>query len=163
MAKRSRILIDPKVQWALALRVLGHWGMLIVCLLLINSMISLMMMAGEKPLPTAVSEAFRSQTPLLLVLAVLIPVFVRDTIKLSSRFAGPMYRLRMGLSAINDAEKPVSSIEPIKLRDGDFWTAAATDFNQVLKSMQDMTAENERLKKELAVTSSESELVSQGS
>lgn len=159
MAKRSRILIDPKVQWALALRVLGHWGLLIICLLLVNALISLMMMAGDKPLPNAVGDAFRSQTPLLMVLVVLIPVFVRDTIKLSNRFAGPMYRIRMGLAAINDAEKSTDEIQPIQLRSGDFWGVAAADFNQVLKSMQEMSAENERLKKELQQAESESALV----
>lgn len=146
MAKRSRLLIDPQVQWSLALRLLGHWALLVACLLMVNTMISLMMMAGQKPLVKAFAEALQGQTPLLAVLFVMVPVFIRDTLKLSNRFAGPMYRLRTGLAAVNDPANPIEEVRPIKLREGDFWSAAADDYNKVLDRMKQLTAENERLR-----------------
>ena len=140
--KRSRILIDPQVQWSLALRVLLHWGMLVVCLLMVNTVITLLMMAGQRPLTGALGDAMRDQVPLLLVLLVLVPVFVRDTMKMSNRFAGPMYRIRTGLTALNRGEKT----KPIKLRDRDFWQPVADDFNGVLKQVEELKAENEKIR-----------------
>ncbi|SRR6056297_1131675 len=142
--KRSKILIDPQVQWSLALRILLHWGMLVICLLMINSMIALLMMAGHRPLSGAFGDVLRDQVPLMVVLVVLIPVFIRDTLKMSNRFAGPMYRLRTGLAALHRGE----DTQAIRLRERDFWQPIADDFNGVLKQVQDLKAENERLKAE---------------
>ncbi|WP_145298385.1 hypothetical protein [Crateriforma conspicua] len=142
-ANRKRLLIDPQVQWALALRVLMHWGMLMVCLLMANTMLTLLSMAGEKPLTGAVGEAVRHQVPLMLVLLVLIPVFIRDTLKLSNRFAGPMYRLRIALKELG-GEK--GEARPLKLRDGDYWQEVAGEFNVVRDRIEQLEAEIQTLR-----------------
>ncbi|MEM9644182.1 MAG: hypothetical protein AAF989_04235 [Planctomycetota bacterium] len=151
--KRTRFLIDPKVQWSLAIRVLGHWAMLILCLVMVNSVISLLMMAGQRPLTGALGEALRQQTPLIAVLVVLVPVFVRDTLKMSNRFAGPMYRLRTELAKVNQGV-PAS---PIKLRDRDFWQPVADDFNGVLAKMETLQSENEALRQQIRAQGQESD------
>ena len=86
-----------------------------------------------------------SQTKTLGVMLLLLPVFLRDTLKLSNRFAGPMYRLRSALkSIVSDG-----TLKPIKFRDGDFWQDAAADFNLVLSKYEGLSEENAALRAEL--------------
>jgi hypothetical protein len=75
----------------------------------------------------------------------LLPLFLRDTLKLSNRFAGPMYRLRMALKSMVSE----GTLKPIKFRDGDFWQEAAEDFNVVASKFDELQAENSALRAEL--------------
>lgn len=146
MSKRSRILVDPQVQWSIAARILGHWVLFLVCLVSISAMVRIMVAAGDQPFGEAWRSAAMAQVPILGVMLVLLPVFLRDTLKLSNRFAGPMYRLRTALQALSAKE----SIGPIKFRTGDFWLEAATDFNTVLEELQGLREENQVLRERLA-------------
>jgi hypothetical protein len=75
-----------------------------------------------------------------------MPMFLRDTMKLSNRFAGPMFRLRTSLRGLVSGEQHL----PIKFREEDFWQEAARDFNQVLERVERLQAENESLRSQLA-------------
>ena len=146
MSDRARILVDPKVQWSITGRVLIHWSLFLVCILSISSMVRVLAAVGEQPFADAFRSALISQIPIFGVMLMLLPIFLRDTLKLSNRFAGPMYRLRTALSALSQSEK----IGPIKFRTGDFWQEAATDFNTVLSQLQQLQLENETLRRRLA-------------
>jgi hypothetical protein len=145
--QRSRILVDPKVQWSIAGRILCHWGMFLLCLVSIGTMVRVIAGAGSQPFAESWQAAMVAQIPNLGVMLLLLPVFLRDTLKLSNRFAGPMYRLRTALRTVAE-NKPCSKI---KFRDGDFWMEAATDFNTVLGKLETLQAENDALKKQLAL------------
>ena len=69
--------------------------------------------------------------PFLLVLAFLMPVFVVDTVKLSHRFAGPIYALRRALREIAQGGKP----RRLSFRKRDFWHDLANDYNAVLTKL----------------------------
>jgi hypothetical protein len=146
MSDRARIIVDPKVQWSITGRVLIHWSLFLVCILSISSMVRVLAVVGEQPFAGAFQSALISQIPIFGVMLMLLPIFLRDTLKLSNRFAGPMYRLRTALSALSRSEK----IGPIKFRTGDFWQEAATDFNTVLAQLQQLQLENETLRRRLA-------------
>ena len=146
MSKRSRILVDPKVQWAIAGRIVCHWTLFVVCLVSISAMVRIMAAAGNAPFSEAWRSALMAQVPLLGVMFLLLPVFLRDTLKLSNRFAGPMYRLRTALRSLAEKE----SASAIKFRAGDFWQEAATDFNTVLDELHSLREENVSLKAKLA-------------
>ncbi len=146
MSKRSRILVDPKVQWSIAGRILCHWVMFLVCLVSISAMVRIMAAAGDQPFADAWRAAAVAQVPILCVMFLLLPVFLRDTLKMSNRFAGPMYRLRTALRALSEKQ----SISPIKFRTGDFWLEAASDFNTVMEELQTLRQENKTLKSQLA-------------
>ena len=60
----------------------------------------------------------------------MLPVFIVDTIKLSHRFAGPIYRLRQ---TIRIAGRRRARYQPMKFRDFDFWQGLAEDFNQMVE------------------------------
>lgn len=146
MPNRSKILVDPPVQWSIAGRIVGHWGMLILCLITVNIMVGVLTAIGQTSFGRALVNAAAVEMRTLVVMLLLMPIFLRDTMKLSNRFAGPMYRLRTALKSIADGAMPA----PIKFRDGDFWLEAADDFNAVRDEIESLRAENEKLKAELA-------------
>ena len=129
MAKRSRsrVWIDRQIQGALAVRVAGHW-----CIFaLVASVLTLAMQYVANPVATweqQVANVWRNQGPFLIVMLVLLPVFLYDTVKLSNRFAGPVLRLRRVMQSINRGEP----IEKLAFRDNDFWRGLAADFNKLV-------------------------------
>ena len=143
MSDRERILVDPKVQWTIAGRVLMHWGLFVICITSISVMVRILSSVGEQPFSSALHAALRSQIPIFGVMMMLLPVFLRDTLKMSNRFAGPMYRLRIALKSLNET----GTATPIKFRTGDFWLEAADDFNQTLEQVNQLRSENESLRK----------------
>lgn len=145
-SQRSRILVDPQVQWSIAGRVLGHWILFLICLVSISAMVQIMGSAGQQPFAEAWRAAAIAQVPILGVMLMLLPVFLRDTLKMSNRFAGPMYRLRTALRAMANHK----SVNSINFRSGDFWQEAAADFNTVLAQIEELRQENTSLKSQLS-------------
>ncbi len=145
MSKRNKILVDPTVQWSIAARVLSHWTIFLLCLVLINVSVRFFTVVVDQPLGAALRAAVFAQGPVVLVMLLLLPVFLRDTLVMSNRFAGPMYRLRTGLAAMASG----AAISPIKFRTDDFWMAAADDFNIVLEQFNTLKAEKTQLQAEL--------------
>ena len=143
MSDRERILVDPKVQWSIAGRLLMQWGLFVICITSISVMVRVLSSVSEQPFSSALHSAIRSQIPIFGVMMMLLPVFLRDTLKLSNRFAGPMYRLRIALKSLNET----GTAAPIKFRTGDFWLEAADDFNQTLEQVNQLRSENEMLRK----------------
>ena len=70
--------------------------------------------------------------PFLLVMFFLLPVFILDTIKLSHRFAGPIYRLRNTIRSLANGEE----VRPLKFREVDFWQGLADDFNLMVARLK---------------------------
>ena len=65
-------------------------------------------------------------------MAFLLPVFVVDSIKLSHRFAGPIYSLRRAIRDIAQG-KPARKL---KFRRHDFWHEIAEDYNAMLLRLE---------------------------
>jgi len=145
MSNRSRILVDPAVQWSIAGRIVGHWMLLISCLIIINVMVGVLTAVGQTSFGRALTNAAMAEMRTLAVLLLLMPIFLRDTLKLSNRFAGPMYRLRTALKSMSSGGVP----KPIKFRQGDFWLEAADDFNTVIADYESLKRENQQLKTQI--------------
>ncbi len=145
MSQRTRILIDPKVQWPIAGRLLCHWALFLVCLLSINTAVRLFATVVNEPFWEAFQSALVAQAPIVIVMFILLPVFLRDTLVMSNRFAGPMYRIRSTLSQLSSGK----SVSSISFREGDFWLEVAKEFNVVLDQYESLKRENERLRVEL--------------
>lgn len=123
---RKKTYVDPLIQGSLVRRLAFHWiafvlvaGTLSFCLQVLSD--------PFRPLGEHVQQLWWTHGPLLLVLICMVPVFVLDTIKLSHRFVGPIYRLRKTIRSIAEG-KPTP---PLKFRDSDFWRSVADDFNQM--------------------------------
>ena len=145
MSKRTQILVDPTVQWAIARRILTHWCLLLVCLISTSVMFRLLISVGDQSFYESMKAAIVAQAPLLLVMFILMPIFLRDTLQLSNRFAGPMYRLRTALGEVAGGGQGGK----IKFRDGDFWLEVADDYNLVHEQLQILKSRNAELEAEL--------------
>jgi len=128
--ERKKTFIDPKVQGALVRRLVRHWLIFMV----VASMVAFCLQVLSNPFRST-SEHFQqmwwTHGPFLLAMLFLLPVFVLDTIKLSHRFAGPIYRLRQIILEIAQGDPPPR----LKFRDFDFWQGLAEDFNRMVDQL----------------------------
>ena len=58
---------------------------------------------------------------------VLLPAVIFDLLRLSNRFAGPMFRLRRSMHDLAQG-RPVAAV---RFRHADFWQEFADDFNTI--------------------------------
>jgi hypothetical protein len=74
-----------------------------------------------------------AQYPMLLCLVVLVPFFAWDAVKFSLRVAGPLYRIRMTIQAIEAGR----TLRPVKLRDGDYLQEVIDDLNSLIVFLEE--------------------------
>ncbi len=128
--ERKKTFVDPKVQGALVRRLVMHW----FAFLLVASLAAFCLQVLSNPFRSLAEHAQQvwwTHGPFLLVMVFLLPVFVLDTIKLSHRFAGPIYRLRQVILEIAQGDPPPR----LKFRDFDFWQGLADDFNRMVDQL----------------------------
>jgi hypothetical protein len=125
--RRKKHFIDACVQGSLARRILVHW----LTFLAVASLVAFVLQVLSdpfRPLATHLRGVWWTHGPFLLVLTFLLPVFIIDTIKLSNRFAGPVYSLRRAIREIAQGKTP----RKLKFRRHDFWHDLADDYNAML-------------------------------
>lgn len=144
MYQRSRYLIDPKVQWSIAGMITYHWAVFLLCLVTISAMVQVMAAGGHHPFVNSLASAVRAHIPILGMMVLMLPIFLRDMLKMTNRFAGPMYRLRLSLSSLANNR----TTSKIRFRSKDFWQDVADDFNAVLCRMEELESELAMLKGE---------------
>jgi hypothetical protein len=131
---RKRLFVDPKVQGALVLRVLLYW---VVCVITITLMLLCWnVLRTPRMFYTFLDDMWYRYAPAILASFVLLPMVMVDIIRLSNRFAGPLYRLRRSMRAFARGEH----VEPIRFREGDFWREFAEEFNAVVARVQSEAA-----------------------
>ncbi len=121
---RKKTFVDPKVQGALVRRLVLHWCAFIAA----AAVVAFVLQVLSNPFRSIrehAEQVWWTHGPFLLVLVFLLPVFIVDTIKLSHRFTGPIYRLRQTVRNLAQGGK----FTPMKFRDLDFWHGLADDFN----------------------------------
>jgi hypothetical protein len=136
--KRRQLFVDPKVQGVLILRVFGYWS---VTMITITCMVLSWQMVTSPPRPFVEHfvALWGQYGPAFLASVLLLPMIAIDCVRVSNRFAGPLYRLRRCMRDLT-AGLPVP---PVHFRDGDFWCDVADEFNAVSAKLQ-------RLEEELA-------------
>jgi len=127
---RKKTFVDPKVQGALVRRLVMHWtafiavsGLVAFCLQVLSNPFT--------PIQEHAQNLWWTHGPFLLVMVFMLPVFIVDTIKLSHRFAGPIYRMRQTIRSLAKG----GAYSPMKFRDFDFWQGLAEDFNQMVERL----------------------------
>ena len=125
---RKKTFVDAKVQGALVRRLVFHWAAFIGVASLVAFCLQVLT-NPFRPLEEHIQQMWWTHGPFLLVLFFLLPVFIVDTIKLSHRFAGPIYRLRNTIRKLAQGEP----YQPVKFREVDFWQGLAEDFNQMVE------------------------------
>ena len=124
--RRSIFFIDRKVQGALVVRTAIYW---MFCLFSVWLMLICWSACTEPPKPfnALVVDLYHRYGPGLLSSLLVMPIAAMDVVRLSNRFVGPVMRIRMALSELA-AGRPV---EPIHLRDDDYWREMAGSLNEV--------------------------------
>jgi hypothetical protein len=125
-SKRKRLLIDTKVQGAIVGRFVAYW---IYCLLTVTMLLFFWrVLAGP---PAAPHEhlffVLANFAPAALATAMILPVIVYDVLRLSHRFAGPIYRLHGALDELTEGQ----TVRPLNFRGDDFWPDLAIKYNAV--------------------------------
>lgn len=145
---RKKTFIDPQVQGALVRRLILHW----VGFFVVASLVAFVLQVLSNPFQSIsahLEQIWWTQGPFLVAALFLLPVFVFDTIKLSHRFAGPIYRLRSTIRNIANGDEPGR----LKFRDFDFWQGLADDFNRMVDRLRsDKTSLAEDVDKETRAT-----------
>jgi hypothetical protein len=127
---RKKTFVDPKVQGALVRRLVMHWCAFIA----VAGLVAFCLQVLSNPFTSILEHAqnvWWTHGPFLLVMVFMLPVFIVDTIKLSHRFAGPIYRMRQTIRSLAKG----GAYTPMKFRDLDFWQGLAEDFNQMVERL----------------------------
>jgi hypothetical protein len=74
------------------------------------------------------AEIFDEYGPALSASLIVLPVVMMDVLRMSNRFAGPVFRLRGALREIAEG-RPV---QPLNFRDDDFWGELGVEFNHAM-------------------------------
>jgi hypothetical protein len=125
--RRTKHFIDKNVQGSLARRILLHW-LAFLSVAFVVSFILQVLADPFRPISAHFHDLWMTQGPFLLVTIFLLPVFVVDTIKLSHRFAGPIFSLRRAIRDVAAGKPP----RKLKFRRRDFWQDLAEDYNAML-------------------------------
>ncbi|HEX4415749.1 MAG TPA: hypothetical protein VH107_19110 [Lacipirellulaceae bacterium] len=125
--RRTKHFIDKSVQGSLTRRIVFHWLTFLVAAFVVSFTLQVMT-DPFRPLSAHIKELWWTHGPFLLVAAFLLPAYVVDTIKLSHRFAGPIFSLRRAIREVAAGEPP----RKLKFRHRDFWQDLATDYNAML-------------------------------
>lgn len=128
---RKKLLIDRNVQGALLRRLLLHWACAMAVGFTSLLIIQVFQTGVNAPLAVHLSQMWNTYGMLLVVLIFFIPPLAYDSIKLSSRFAGPMYAIRSSLVKLADGR----DVTPLQFREDDFWVDVADSINTIAKRL----------------------------
>src|ERR1700730_15777979 len=105
LIKRKRLFVDASVQGALVLRVVAYW---IAGLLAISQLV--LCWDGLQNPGRPFFDQFRlslllaQYAPALIASSFVLPLVLYDTLVLTNRFVGPIYRLRRSMRALAAGE-----------------------------------------------------------
>lgn len=129
--QRKKSVVDAGMQWMLASRVILHFFVFLLAAAaigLINQFLSDPFGGIGKNL----SAYWRQTSPMLLTVVCLIPIFVRDTLTLSNRIAGPICNMRDKMKRLGEGEEGVPEL---RFRKGDMWSDVPGLFNTMVSRL----------------------------
>jgi hypothetical protein len=135
LKKRKKLFIDRPVQGAFFLRIVLCWfsGLLAFGLLVLS--LEALQQPGRPFLDQfRLSLLVTQYAPEVIASLFILPLVLYDTLVLTHRFTGPMYRLRCAMRALAAGEK----VKPLKFRDRDFWHEAADEFNAIVERQEEL-------------------------
>jgi hypothetical protein len=133
VSPRKKLIADIQVQGALIVRVIIYW---MLCLVAIGTLLLLWRMVVKPlcPVDQQLRDLMELYQPAAVVSLFLLPIVILDMLRLTHRFAGPLFRMR-GVMRDLAQGKPVAAVQ---FRKGDFWQDFARDFNVVAARLQQL-------------------------
>ncbi len=142
LSRRNQLLTDEVVQGELLFRAITYW---FFCLLVVSLLVVGWSMLSGPPRPFFVilQDSLVQFAPALLGSIVLLPIVLIDVVQVSSRFVGPIQRVRNVLRKAAAGEPSPT----VALRKDDFWQDLALYANQVVatQSMPALTGNEDDL------------------
>lgn len=129
-SQRRKKFIDADVQGALVRRIVFHWAVFLTVALVVSFVLQLLS-NPFRPLQEHLRGLWMTHGPFLLVVVFLLPVLIVDTIKISHRFAGPIFGLRRAMREVASGKAP----RALRFRANDFWHDLADDYNALLRRL----------------------------
>ncbi len=129
LSRRNQLLTDEVVQGELLFRAITYWffWLLVVSLLGVGwSMVS----GPARPLSVIIQDSLVQTAPAFIGSLVLLPIVLIDVLQVSSRFVGPIQRLRHVLRQAAAGEPTPA----LALRKYDFWQDLTLYANEVVAS-----------------------------
>ena len=135
---RKKFFVNRKLQGKFLTRLVGYWTFyhlvlyhsLFVVDVLRNSMGSVLRDAPRRSVGDLYADFADSHRVMLFLMFAMLPVVLRDMVRLTHQVAGPLVRFRDALRNLADGQQ----VERIKLRDGDLLTEFQDAFNAFLAS-----------------------------
>lgn len=137
--KRRKSVVDARVQWTLAGRVVMHFFVFICG----GAFFGLIFQYLSNPLGSLsdhLHNFWKQSAPMLVAMVCLIPVFIRDTLTLSNRVVGPICRLRDTMKRIAAGE----DVPPLKFRKRDMWDDLPGLFNGMVNHLSHNSTGNDK-------------------
>lgn len=127
---RKRLLVDPKVQGHLLLRIVVYWFLSMVVASLVMVWWGIADSANGTTFDLSRFAAHWRQYALMGIVAsvLVLPVLLVDTVLSSNRFVGPALRIRRSMRELATGQP----LTPLGIRNGDMWKGMADDFNAVV-------------------------------
>jgi hypothetical protein len=129
--QRRRLYIDHAVQGGIALRLTVYW----MCSIVMVFAMMVVVQCVLDPLTPFVTQLSRAKSAVLPVVAafiLLLPMVLRDLIRLTNRFAGPVYSLKRAMCELREG----TLRGELKFRKGDYWHDLAAEFNALAKQFE---------------------------
>jgi len=133
--KRKRLFIDSQVQGVLLRRALIYFTACALFMLL-PIFIGRALSDPQHLFFENLGPFFRKYGMFFTCMLLMLPMVLYDILKLTNRFAGPVFRLRREMRKLAEGEK----VDPLKFRDGDYWPDIALTFNAVVKRVEALEA-----------------------
>jgi hypothetical protein len=150
MVLRQKVWIDRNVQGVLVGRIVLYWAGLLLYFGLSMACFQ-WMQYPEWTFVDHIRALFEQVWPWLPTFVLLLPLVIFDIVRLSNRFVGPVYRLRMHLARLNVS----AHTYPLNFRDDDYWQQLAEPINQLQRTILSLEKEIATLKKANAPAESE--------
>lgn len=146
--KRKKVFIDPAVQGALLKRLMMHWFAFAFGATWTIVILQVMTHGIQHPMSYHLQVVWQQYGILILVMLCFLPAFVYDSVKLSHRFAGPIYKLRGVLKAMAEGE----DVQPMSFRKGDYWLNIADDVNRIADRLKQSNEQEKNVDEEAMET-----------
>ena len=155
--KRKKRYVDPKVQSALIRQTVFHWVLILVVTLFLVFVLQVLTGGPYRSWWYHLGQVWSRYAPFIIALVAIIPAVILDSIRLSHRFVGPIYHLRIAIRKVAKG----GPAEPICFRKDDYWKDLADDYNLVLQRIpSDSSAEDATGETDEAETERTPELIS---
>lgn len=130
--QRKQLVIEPEIQYSLVRQLCGQWALHVVASLTLLIMLQMLLGGFFRPWSEHWSQIAPVVASIGISLLFLLPIYLRNSLKLSNRFVGPIHRFRRELRNIASGEPH----QPIQFRDEDFWPTIADELRAAMEAIE---------------------------